>query len=59
MTQRGHLVVNAAVILAVVLNILLTVYHYGRLTQSVQDLGQRVTRLERTIDYWRSEAKDK
>lgn len=52
-TSRAHLVVNAAVVLMVVLNILLTVYHYGRLTQTVLDLSQRVTRLEQTIDYWR------
>ncbi len=53
MSTRWHLAVNAAVILAVVLNILLTVFNAGRLTQAVQDLGQRVTRLENTIDNWR------
>lgn len=53
MTGRGHYIISAGVILAVVLNTLLAVYNAGRLTQAVQDLTGRVTRLEQTIDNWR------
>ncbi len=46
-----HFVINISVLLVVVLNLVLTAYHYGQLEQKVTDLQVRVSRLERVIDH--------
>lgn len=50
MTERHRNLVSIGVIVVVALNMLLMVYHYGQVTQKLDDLSGRVTRIERILD---------